>query len=46
MKIYSTEDQSLIEYFSHHPDDFNDINSSNPEIDEYAKFSNDHHDFL
>ena len=43
LKIFNTEDQSLIEYCSHSAEDFENLNSLSSKVKEYSKFANRHY---
>ena len=46
LKVYHKEDDSLIEYYSHTEDDFNNITKTSGKIQEYSKFFNKHYSLV
>lgn len=46
MKIYSPDDESLIEYFSQKESDFNDYLPFSENVKEFAKFYNTNYDIV
>ena len=46
-KVFLQEDNSFVEYYSHGEDyAFQHINPKSPVVDEHARFSNKHYDFV
>ena len=46
LKVYNEKDQSLIEYFSHNENDFDNLSKHSPEVSEYSKFFNKHYNLV
>lgn len=46
LKVFWGEDRSCVEYFSQNSTDLSGISKHSSLVDEYAKLSNKHYDFL
>ncbi len=46
LKVYNSKDKSLIEYYSHSENDFDNLSKNSPQVYEYSQFHNKHYDLV